>query len=492
MIILSTATPLFFNDICEVIRLFYGIVPIMPPGDRTGDDDAKTAINHEVTFNGDNQIHTFSIGMPDGNPALRHSETFYPMHGINETEFKRELKRCIKAACFRLLKQHTAQIMPWGSLTGIRPTRLLRDLMREGATAEAACQVLVSRFDCSEQKASLTLETARNQQAILDSVHPGDLDIYIGIPFCASKCLYCSFGSTLMPRDRSITAIYIDELIGEIQSASEAILPGRRIRSLYIGGGTPTALDMEELDTLQEAVSRYFPMQGCEYTLEAGRPDSLDRSKLRLVRSAGANRISINPQSMNAKTLGLIGRCHTPEQIPAAVGLARAEGFDFINMDIIAGLPGETPDDFQHTLESVLEFKPENLTVHTLAVKRASRLRLEMDKFTLPGLTDVERMLDSAYLRAKENGMQPYYLYRQKYMSGNLENVGYAMPDRECLYNIDIMEEKTDILALGAGAISKRIFREGRIERLANPKDLKTYMENSERLAREKARFFSE
>ncbi|MDP2892064.1 MAG: coproporphyrinogen dehydrogenase HemZ [Bacillota bacterium] len=493
MIYLSTQTPVFFNDICEVIRLFYGITPIEPAGDTLNVEQGGIIIRHDFSNDaGESWRNTFSLFGPGGKKLAEYEYTFHPLQSVDDMMRKRDLKRCAKTACFRMLKNYTGQSMPWGSLTGIRPTKLLRDISKEGLTPEGAREVLIERFDCSEQKASLVYETAKNQEKILSEIRPGDIDIYIGIPFCTSRCLYCSFASNPLPKDRETVQKYLDALCGEIRAAARSILKNRHIRSVYIGGGTPTALSYEELSQLLETVASVFRPAGAEFTLEAGRPDTLDPAKLKLARTMGVKRIAVNPQSMNEKTLAAIGRAHSPKQVVQAFAWAREEGFSCINMDIIAGLPAETPEDFDSTLKAVLRLRPDNLTVHTLAVKRASRLREQLENYALPVLCEVERMLDTAYASAKAAGMKPYYLYRQKYMMGNLENTGYAFPGKECLYNIDIMEERVDILALGAGAISKRIFAKGRIERHANPKDLKTYMENVERLTIEREGFFGD
>ncbi len=479
MIYLSTQTPEYFNDLCDVIRIFFGAVSIElwngaadPPPLSSNDlyirhtfsDKALTWENNAFLTTGDGQEAGYTF-------------VFQPPQGMDALVRKRYLKRCAKIACFRTLMQYTGRKMPWGSLTGIRPARLLRDLASEGMGPEAAEVQLIDLFDCSQEKADLVYETVKNQEPIIRTQQKGDLDIYIGIPFCVSRCLYCSFTSYAISKKREEARTYLEALLAEMDGTAAAMQAGRKIRNIYIGGGTPTALNVHELEALLDTVSRSFFNDSIEYTVEAGRPDTLDRDKLALMKDHGVSRISINPQSMNEKTLAAIGRCHSAAQTYEAFEAARKTGFDCINMDIIAGLPGENIDDFNHTLQEIRSLGPDNLTVHTLAVKRASRLHEETGKHALPGLNEVEKMVDASYGTAKEMGMAPYYLYRQKYMTGNLENVGYSTPGKECIYNIDIMEESVDILAFGAGAISKKIFPKGRIERLPNPKDLKYYLE---------------
>ena len=266
---------------------------------------------------------------------------------------------------------------------------------------------------------------------------------------------------------------------------------GRVVRSMYLGGGTPTVLTAEELKRLLDFALSAYGGFGSELTVEAGRPDTITEKKLRVLREAGAGRVSINPQSMNAETLRLIGRSHTPEEIRTAFHMARDAGFESINMDVIAGLPGETADDMRRTLGEIEKLAPENLTVHTLALKRSSRLVEKLDEYPLPEAETAETMVRLGAESARTLGMRPYYMYRQKYMRGNLENVGYALPGKECIYNIDMMEETTNILAHGASAMSKRVYGcENRVERIPNPKDIKTYCGKlSEILAQKNALF---
>lgn len=492
MIYLSTQTPEYFNDICDVIRLFFGATSIELCINM---ETAQLLLAEDIFMR-----HTFSdkadrlwestaqLITSDGKRA-DYTFTFQPPQEMDALMRKRYMKRCTKIACFRMLAQFTGRKMPWGSLTGIRPARLMRDLSAEGMGLDAARAAMTGLFDCSQEKADLVYETVKNQEPIIATQKQGDLDIYIGIPFCVSRCLYCSFTSYAISRKWEETQAYIQTLLTEMQQVADVLPSGRQVRSIYIGGGTPTALNLAELEQLLDAVSTLFIHDGMEYTIEAGRPDTLDNGKLALMKDHGVNRISINPQSMNDKTLMAIGRCHSVEQTNRAFESARETGFDCINMDIIAGLPGENTDDFNHTLQWIQKLNPDNLTVHTLAVKRASRLHEEAGKHALPGLNEVEAMVDASYKCAKAMGMAPYYLYRQKYMTGNLENVGYALPQKECVYNIDIMEESVDILAFGAGAISKRIFPKGRIERLPNPKDLKYYLSGINEHIEKKIRF---
>ena len=321
---------------------------------------------------------------------------------------------------------------------------------------------------------------------------PGDafMDVYIGIPFCTTRCAYCSFASGEIG-DGRLVAPYMEALSREIRACAPLIRrSGRSLRALYVGGGTPTALPLEHFQQLLDLIREFFP-DAAEITVEAGRPDTLTREKLRAVREAGVSRISINPQTMNDRTLRIIGRAHTAQQVREAYALAREEGIAHINMDVIAGLPGEEEADFDRTMADALLLRPESLTVHTLALKRSSRMSLE--NAPLPDGQMAARMVARGLETARFLGMQPYYLYRQKYMAGNLENTGYALPGHACLYNVDMMEETSHILALGAGGISKRIWpQEGRITRAPNVSNIPDYIARVDEMIRRKEELFPE
>ncbi len=407
---------------------------------------------------------------------------------LRELHRKRAARRLCKQTLYDLCRERTGIHPPWGSLTGVRPTHLMLESLREGLTPEEAEERLRREFDVTPEKARLLSEVAGVQAGL---PAPGDrwMDVYIGIPFCTSRCAYCTFSSGEIG-DGSLVEPYMEALEREMKAC--AALPaetGRRIRALYVGGGTPTALPEEAFRKLTELMMRYFP-GAMEYTVEAGRPDTLSRGKLRAIREVGAGRISINPQTMNDRTLRLIGRAHTAQQVRDAYAMARAEGIGHINMDVIAGLPGETEEDFARTLAEARALRPESLTVHTLALKRNSRMSLE--KAPLPDGEMTGRMVRMGRETAGEMGMRPYYLYKQKYMAGNQENTAYALPGHECIYNVDMMEETSHILAVGAGAISKRIYpEEGRIGRAPNVSSIQVYIERTDEMIRRKRELFS-
>ena len=431
---------------------------------------------YRITFEADGRRATRTAPVPD-----------HPDERIRTLHRKRAARRLCKQALYDLCRELTGIRPPWGSMTGVRPTHLMLEALGEGLDPEAATARLVKEFDVSPSRAVLLAEIAAEQKTL---PAPGDewMDVYIGIPFCTTRCAYCSFSSGEIG-DGSLVGPYMDALAGEMRACAEILrASGRKLRALYIGGGTPTALPRDAFERLMEETARLFP-GAAEFTVEAGRPDTLTREKLRAIKNAGAGRISINPQTMNDRTLEVIGRAHTARQVREAYALAREEGIPHINMDVIAGLPGEDRTDFAVTMEEARKLSPESLTVHTLAIKRSSRMSLE--KHPLPDGGEALAMVEMGRTTAREMGMRPYYLYRQKYMAGNLENTGYALPGHACLYNVDIMEETSHILAMGAGGISKRIWpEEGHITRAPNVSNLHDYLTRTDEMIRRKQELF--
>lgn len=448
-----------------------------------------------------------------------------------ELHRKRAARRLCKQSLYDLCRKAMGIQPPWGSLTGVRPTHLMREALAEGLTPEEAVRRLREDFDVTAEKAELLARIAGVQA---EMPAPGDawMDVYIGIPFCTTRCAYCSFSSGEIG-DGRLVAPYLAALEREMRAGAELLREsGKRLRAVYVGGGTPTALPEREFRQLLEGMMTSFG-GAMEYTVEAGRPDTISRDKLRAIREAGVGRISINPQTMNDRTLLLIGRAHTAKQVREAYALAREEGIRHINMDVIAGLPGENPADFARTMAEAESLRPESLTVHTLAIKRSSpwgekqtaeknRQEEARRKAGEAGASDtgetgekpaparpsprnvgsagrgllptgpaVEEMVRLGRDTAAGMGMRPYYLYKQKYMAGNLENTGYALPGHECVYNVDIMEETSHILALGAGAISKRIYPdEGHIGRAPNVSNIETYIQRLDEMIGRKRELF--
>ena len=406
--------------------------------------------------------------------------------GLAKPAYKNALKRFL----YQKLSSITGLELPWGILTGIRPTKLVYEQLEQGAEEADIYHKMRNEYLCSDGKIAMSLEIAgRELQLLKELNYQEGYSLYIGIPFCPSTCLYCSFTSYSAEKYSDYIERYLDALEKEMRSFANC-LPGKKLNTVYLGGGTPTTLSAEQLDRLLSLVKEQFHFADVrEFCVEAGRPDSITAEKLMVLKRWGVDRISINPQSMQQRTLDLIGRKHLVEQVKEAFRLARDTGHDNINMDIIIGLPGEKPQDVADTLRQIGELNPESLTVHTLAIKRAARLNTEKENYTEYKATEVPRMLEQAIQFAKENDYLPYYLYRQKNMADNLENIGYARYGREGLYNILIMEEKQTILALGAGGMSKFVFhKENRLERVDNVKSVLDYINRiDEMIARKKS-----
>ncbi len=470
MIRLETNLPEFFGELCEVIRLFLGAVEIR-------EDAGDTLIRHEHAERDGVWIERFES---DGR-AVRHTAPV-ARGGLEE---KRRLKRAAKTGCFLLMRELTGVSPPWGSLTGIRPTRLMYELEAGGVTGEAARRAMEETFFVSPEKARLLSDILAMQRGLIDA--PDDrFDLYIGIPFCTTRCAYCSFAAGELGDGRLVEP-YLAALGREIEGTAALMDSlGLRVRAAYMGGGTPTALTAPQLDRLLEAAQARFP-GAAEWTVEAGRPDTIDEEKLSVLRSRRVTRISVNPQTFSDETLRRIGRFHTAEDTVRAYELARRMGFGHINMDLIAALPGERLEDFAKSLETTCALAPESITVHTLAIKRASRLHEK--GYTQVDAGEAAAMVDHARAVLTGRGWRPYYLYRQKYMAGNLENVGYARAGHACLYNVGNMEETACVLALGAGSITKWLFpRERYIDRAPNVRNIHEYIDRLGEMVERKRR----
>lgn len=397
------------------------------------------------------------------------------------------------AAFYRYLCGMTKRELPWGNLTGIRPTKIAMTMLEEGKSEAEILAHLREKHFVSEKKARLGINIAKREREILAPLdYENGYSLYIGIPFCPTTCLYCSFTSFSIVSWKKRVGEYLAALEKEIDFTAD-IYRDKKINTIYIGGGTPTTLTPEELERLLGKLEASFDLTHLkEFTVEAGRADSITAEKLSVLKAHGVTRISVNPQTMRDETLKLIGRQHTVAQVREAFFLARETGFTNINMDMILGLPGETKEDVAATIEALKELSPDSLTVHSLAVKRASHLRDWVGEHGLPMLQNTEETMQIAADGAAALAMKPYYLYRQKNMAGNLENVGYARDGCCGIYNILIMEEKQTIVACGAGTISKRVYPDGRIERRENVKDVALYIENIDEMIERKKRLFAE
>ncbi|MCD7982117.1 MAG: coproporphyrinogen dehydrogenase HemZ [Clostridiales bacterium] len=446
-------------------------------------------------------------------------------------------KNRLKKKLYEMLASFSGRTLPWGTLTGIRPTKIPYAMLEEGKTDDEIRAYMRETYFASEEKIDLSIGIAKRERELLSRIDYEDgYSLYIGIPFCPSTCLYCSFTSYPIQSWKNRTDEYLDALCREISRTAQ-MCRDKYLNSVYIGGGTPTSLEPEQLERLITHIGESFRLMDAdgrivygglerdvgrqstdrpdcditgwdaewlgtkrnedhsdddrnhllEFTVEAGRPDSITAEKLAVLKRHNISRISINPQTMKEETLRLIGRQHTVEQTRQSFSLAREMGFDNINMDLIAGLPEENPDDVRRTMEEITKLRPDNVTVHSLAVKRASRLRIEREQY---GHLHMENTWETIRLTAdacRRMGLEPYYLYRQKNMAGNFENVGYAAPGKAGIYNILIMEEKQTIMALGAGATSKVVYDHGnRIERVGNVKDITNYLERVDEMIERK------
>lgn len=394
-------------------------------------------------------------------------------------------KNEIKAELYNKLSELTGERPPWGILTGVRPVKLAGELIEKHKNETHS--ILKGKYLLSDEKAKLIIDTYLYQQRIIGKPLFNDTGIYIGIPFCPTRCLYCSFTSNQV-KDSEIDR-YLIALHREIDySATLMKERGYCGESLYVGGGTPTTLNEVQLKNLLSLIDRNFEIEKLkELTVEAGRPDTITLEKLKILEAYGVDRISINPQSMKDKTLELIGRSHSSNMTREAMKIARKVNIPVVNMDVIAGLPEESPKDFEKTLMELVDYGAENITVHTLAVKRASKLIEEDKDYHYKQGKIVSEMLDIANDILKSNGYTPYYLYRQKHMAGAMENIGWCKNDTACIYNIRIMEEAESILALGAGGISKQYYPlENRLERVANVSNYEIYIERLEEMLERK------
>lgn len=425
------------------------------------------------------------------------SEDYVQQDGETFLVFNKENfsdKNQIKRQIYDQLSALTGVYPQWGILTGIRPVKLTGEIYEKVGSENAVLQILMSEYYLTEEKAKLLIEMYFHQQRTCGKAVPKSAGVYIGIPFCPTRCVCCSFASNQVA-DSEI-ARYFEALLKEIAYVGRRMQEcGMMAETIYVGGGTPTTLSAEQLRILLQRVKQNFDLMALrELTVEAGRPDTITAEKLMVLKEAGVDRISINPQSMHEKTLERIGRNHKPEDIISAFEMAKKHGFSSINADLIAGLPYESEEDFARSLKEIIALGPDNITVHCLAVKRASRL-VDIDKdFHYKQADLVSEQLSESRRILKDAGYIPYYLYRQKHMAGAFENTGYCKKDKDCIYNVRIMDEHQTIIALGAGGITKVYYpEENRLERVPNVTNYQEYIARiDEMLDRKEKNLFME
>lgn len=404
----------------------------------------------------------------------------------DEMERRRTLQHTVRLSFYDAGRAYLGYDLPWGALSGVRPVKLPTRDMLNGMTRDEAGVRLRDHYRVSPQRVKLALDCAQATLRARASLAPDEISLYISIPFCPTRCAYCSFIAADVKGAAKLVAPYLDALCQEIRVAGIVLKEaGRKIKTIYMGGGTPTTLSSSQLDRLMAEIAVSMDLSRCvEYTVEAGRPDTITREKLAVIKKWGGNRVSVNPQTMNDQVLEAVGRSHTAEQILAAWEKVKQSGILVTNMDLIAGLPQDGLEGFCFSLDQVISMGPENITIHTLALKKSAALF--RDRLSLPGSDQVATMLDYAWQQLSANGYVPYYLYRQKYMSGALENVGWSLPGRENLYNICMMEELHPVLSLGAGGMTKLTQGDGKIKRLNNPKYPVDYLSGFEAVLEDK------
>lgn len=441
--------------------------------------------------------------LPGGTARVRtehHPDAGYPEAALQQVVPAAEVKREVKRQLYRLFTRVCDVRFPWGSLTGIRPTQIAGECLAAfDGDGAAAARCLTERYDVAADKAELAVQTWLAESAVRSSVPPDAFCVYVGIPFCPTRCAYCSFTLPACATRQDLAPAYVEALLRQTAAVFSAL--SGQVHSLYIGGGTPTALPPALFARMLTGVVERLPLiAGAEITVEAGRPDTVTADNLRTMRACGVNRVCVNPQTIHEQTLRRIGRAHSTRQTADAVAAAQASGIGVLNMDLIAGLPGESPEMFAQSLRQVMAWHPANVTIHTLAMKRKSHLsqqrsqggetELGIGSLRQPD-AGVSAMLGHARARLEEGGWKPYYLYRQKDAVGGHENVGYAMRGTEGIYNVCMMGDAHQVIGLGSGAMSKRV-RGRRVERIPMVRELAAYIERIDEMTARIVRGFTQ
>ncbi len=437
-------------------------------------------------------LHRGKIWLTAATKITTGGKTAYARRRLRrENESVRLRRQALQQSYYLAAVPLLSELPPWGALAGVRPTKISTRHLQNGGTKESAKKELSKLYYVTPQRCDLAADCSSSTVRAISLTQPDDLSLYVGIPFCPTRCSYCSFVSRTVGKKTDLIDPYLRALLKEVSVTGRLLNEaGKHVRSLYIGGGTPTTLSNDQLDTLLKAICDSFDLSRClEFTVEGGRPDTLSESKLRVIYQGGANRISINPQTMVDRVLRLCGRPHTAQAVLDAYRWAKDAGFSDINMDLIAGLPGDDYDGFRYSLDTVAALSPANITVHTLALKKGADLFEKREQLSTP--EEVTRMVDYANGTLREHQYLPYYLYRQKYMSGSFENVGWSRDHRDCLYNIYMMEEIHTILSLGGGGMNKVNLPDGTLQRFHNPKFPEQYIDMLDHVLEDKKKLFS-
>ena len=468
-------------EVSELIKLFTSDFRFID------ERDCMMVIENSIFYHGD-KVFSRTVYCENYEEILSNVD-HRDLSGLDERARKKTIKETIKRSMFKILEQKFKSNVPWGILTGIRPVKIVHALLDEGKDEEYIKEKLKEDYYIKDDKIELALNIAKRERQFIYPIDENKVSLYVGIPFCPTRCYYCSFPANPVDKFGGKKPLYVEKLLQEAKGVAELLRDNNKeIETLYIGGGTPTTLSPEEMDTLIKGLYKEFDLSKIkEFTVEAGRPDTINREILEVLKKHGVDRISINPQTMNDETLQKVGRKHSVNDIIECFQLARELGFDNINMDIILGLVDENLEMVENTLKQIEKLSPESLTVHTLAVKRTSKLKENIDDYELTQFDEMTKMIDLSMKYAKKMGLNPYYMYRQKHMLGNLENIGYAKEGYECIYNIQIMEERQSNIALGAGSITKFVYTdENRIERVENVKNLEQYIDRVDEMINRK------
>ncbi len=508
MIVVVFNKPDFEYDVHSLLKEFFPQEDVQmyyscSPDEVSGRNLACT--HHEMTGDGAKEFadadQVFRIDYVDDQITIKwqYRSVFHETWINVDPADRKETKNQLKIVLYKMIEKGIGRGLPWGTLSGIRPTKIAMKCLEDGMDNKQSYDYLKKNYLASDEKIKLSIGIAKREKALLDKVdYENGYSLYIGIPFCPSTCAYCSFTSYPLGVWKNRVDDYLDALEKEIDYTAQKFYH-KKLNSIYIGGGTPTTLNAKQLDRLLRKIKCSFDLKDClEFTVEAGRPDSITRDKLEVIKKNGIQRISVNPQTMKQQTLDIIGRHHTVDQTIERFKLAREVGIENINMDLIMGLPEESLEDVRNTMEIVKELAPDNVTVHSLAVKRAARLTIFKDRYQDMQMINTQEHMDLCAGYCAEMGLEPYYLYRQKGMAGNMENVGYALPGKAGVYNILIMEEKQTIVACGAGASTKRVWPvpnpDGthRIDRCENVKDVAQYIARIDEMIGRKQKLFAE